>query len=134
MQKQPFDETGLQNLLQKLYALPDQELSEQAYALRNQPKLWINGHFNLDTDQLQFLQDMPPAAAGFLGLQGGFAIENRLPVTLNRIHSGKRSDDGEPKQDKLFKTVSNLSTESDNNGQIIPGGELNIEVTYFDGQ
>ncbi|MFN0256766.1 hypothetical protein [Pedobacter ureilyticus] len=132
MEKQTFDETGLQNLLNELYALPNQELSEQAFALRNQPKLWIYGHFELDSDQTSFLQHMPNSAADFLGQQGGFAIENRLPVTINKIHSPKRSSGEEPKQDKIFKPTSNLSVETDSNGISTAGGTLILEITYHD--
>ncbi len=131
MEKQNFDETGLQNLLDELYALPNHELAEHAYALRNQPKLWINGHFNLDTDQLDFLQEMPNPAADFLGLQGGFAIENRLPITLTKTHL-PQSQSGEPKQDKLFKPTSNLSFQTDSNGTATAGGTLVLEITYYD--
>lgn len=132
MEKQNFDETGLQNLLTELYALPDNQLNEEAYALRNQPKLWIYAHFELDNDQLAFLQDMPSPAADFLGQQGGFAIENRLPVTISKIHAAKRTSGDDPKQDKIFKPTSNLSFETDGNGTATAGGTLVLEITYFD--
>lgn len=132
MEKQPFDETGLQQLLTALYALPDPDLTEEAYALRNQPKLWINGHFELDHDQLEFLHQMPVAAANFLGQQGAFAIENRLPVSLIKSNQPKSSTEGQPKQDKLFKTNSSLSSTTDIEGTNTPGGELHLEVTYLD--
>lgn len=132
MEKQAFDETGLQNLLTELYALPDLELAENAFALRNQPKLWISGHFELDTDQLNFLQEMPPAAANFLGQQGAFAIENRLPVNLTKLHQPKRESGEEPKQDKIFKPTSNLSIQTDSNGIATAGGSLTLEIIYYD--
>lgn len=112
--------------------LPDNELTEEAYAaLRNQPKLWINGHFLLDQQQLDFLQQMPTEAASFLGLQGGFAIEHRLPINLHKANQPKSAKDGDKEQDKLFKPTSNLSIQTDNEGITIASGELNLEVTYF---
>lgn len=129
MEKQPFDETGLQQLLLALYALPDNELTEEAYALRNQPKLWINGHFELEPEQLEFLQQLPTVATQFLAQEGAFAVENRLPINLQKSHLPKNGD-GE--QDKLFKPTSNLSVTTDSLGNSIPSGELNIEVTYLD--
>lgn len=131
MEKQNFDETGLQQLLTELYALPNNQLSEEAYALRNQPKLWIYGHFDLADDQLAFLQNMPAVAANFLGQQGSFAIEHRLPVTLSKSHQPKNNAK-DPKQDKLFKPTSNLYTATDNHGVATAGGSLVLEITYFD--
>lgn len=134
MEKQPFDENGLQQLLNELYALPDQELSEQAYAFRNQPKLWINGHFELDQQQLHFLEEMSPEATTFLAQQGGFAIEHRLPITLTKINqpqdAGGKED--EPKQDKWFTTKSSLSASAAIDGQSTAGGSLELEVAYVD--
>ncbi|RZM26960.1 MAG: hypothetical protein EOO88_15120 [Pedobacter sp.] len=131
MEKQPFDETGLQQLLLALYALPDDELTEEAYALRSQPKLWINGHFELDQDQLEFLHLMPMPVANFLGQEGAFAIENRLPIHLQKTYP-TANQDGDKEQDKLFKPTSNLSIQTDNLGQVTAGGELNIEVAYIE--
>lgn len=132
MEKQPFDETGLQQLLTELYALPDFELSEQAFAFRNHTKLWINGKFDLDPQQLAFLQEMSPAAINFLAQQGGFAIENRLPVTLVKTHQSAEPSQDPPKQDKWFTTSSSLNTAIDGNGHTVPGGTLQLEVVYYD--
>lgn len=132
MEKQPFDETGLQQLLTELYALPDFELSEQAFAFRNHTKLWINGKFDLDAQQLAFLAEMSPAAINFLAQQGGFAIENRLPVTLVKTHQPADPGQDPPKQDKWFTTSSSLNTAMDGNGNTLPGGTLQLEVVYYD--
>jgi len=132
MEKQPFDETGLQQLLTELYALSDNELSEQAYAFRNQPKLWINGHFDLDAQQVDFLTDMSAPSTNFLAQQGGFAIENRLPVTLTKTHQPAQPNQDPPKQDKWFTTISSLTAATDSNGHTWPGGTLQLEVIYYD--
>lgn len=124
MQKQPFDEVGLQSLLQALYALNDQQLTEEAAALKLQPKLWINGHFDLTTDQLTYLDEMPAAIADFLGDQGSFAIQHRLPVTLTK------DGDGSGDEDKLFKPKSDLTIETANDGHITASGSMTIEITY----
>ncbi|MGE6221156.1 hypothetical protein ACQKCH_15115 [Nubsella zeaxanthinifaciens] len=125
MQKQPFNENGLQSVLFELYALTDQELDEQAAALKLQPKLWINGHFELTAAQLGYLDQMPPAIASFIGDQGSFAIGHRLPVTLNR--DGDATGD----EDKLFNPKSNLTIETDNEGKIMAGGDMSINITYL---
>lgn len=125
MQKKPFNENGLQSILIELYALTDQELNEQAAALKQQPKLWINGHFELTTAQLDYLDQMPVAIASFIGDQGSFAIGHRLPVTLNK--EGDATGD----EDKLFKPKSNLTIETDNEGKVMVGGDMSIDITYF---
>lgn len=132
MEKQPFDETGLQNLLLELYALPDFELSEQAYAFRNHTKLWINGHFQLDSQQLDFLNDMSGLSINFLAQQGGFALENRLPISLTKTHQASSANETPPKQDKWFTTNSSLTASADITGQTVAGGTLQLEVIYFD--
>ncbi|SOD13904.1 hypothetical protein [Pedobacter xixiisoli] len=125
MQKQPFDETGLQSLLQALYALTDQQLNEEAAALKLQPKLWINGHFELTSEQLDYLDQMPAPISHFLGEQGSFAIGNRLPIVLHK--EGDTPGD----EDKLFKPKSNLTIETDSQGHISVGGSMSIDITYL---
>lgn len=131
MEKQSFDETGLQNLLLALYALPDNDLTEEAYALRNQPKLWINGHFDLNPEQLAFLQQLPTAVVNFLAQEGGFAIENRLAITLHKSYVPKQTIVGGKEDDKWFKPTSNLAIETDTEGNTTASGSLTIVVTYL---
>jgi hypothetical protein len=68
---------------------------------------------------------MPPAIASFIGDQGSFAIGHRLPVTLNR--DGDATGD----EDKLFNPKSNLTIETDNEGKIMAGGDMSINITYL---
>ncbi|MFN0293479.1 hypothetical protein [Pedobacter helvus] len=131
MEKQPFDETGLQSLLLALYALPDQQLTEESLALKHHPKMWINGHFELDQNQLDFLDQMPAATTNFLADQGSFAIANRLAVTLTKTYLPKtETTTGGDDQDKFFETKSNLASGTNNLGQHQASGTLSIEVTY----
>lgn len=133
MEKQPFDEAGLQSLLQALYALPDQELLEQANGLNYHPKMWINGHFELDSKQLQYLDQMPQSVADFMGQQGSFALVHRLPITLEKNYRTANSrSNGDEDQGKLFKPKSNLAIETDSEGEVTASGDLVIEVTYVE--
>jgi hypothetical protein len=131
MEKQPFNEAGLEHVLQSLYALPDADLTEASYAFRNQPKLWIVGHFTLEPAQLEFLEKMTPAATSFLGHQGGFAMEHRLPVTLIKKQDAAPLPKGDKEQDKLFKPTSNFAVQTDSMGQDVVSGDLKLEVTYL---
>lgn len=131
MEKQPFDETGLQHLLLALYAMPDNDLNEEAYALRNHPKLWINGHFELEPQQLEFLHQMPTAVTKFLAQEGAFAIENRLPITLQKNYQAEDTRENGKEDDKWFKPTSNLAIETDSEGHTTASGSLAIEVTYL---
>jgi hypothetical protein len=134
MEKQPFDEAGLQSLLSDLYALPEEQLQEESLALKQQPKLWVNGHFALDQKQLDFLAQLPHSTAQFIGDQGSFAIANRLPVTLQKKHEPKPKTNAGDDQDKFFKLEGNLASGTDNHGIPQASGELHINVTYFDEQ
>jgi hypothetical protein len=131
MEKQPFDENGLQALLLALYALPDPDLREEAYALRNQPKAWINGRFDLNEEQFEFLENLPPTPTTFLAQQGGFAVEHRLPIHLSQVQVPKEDVPGGKEDDKWFKPVSNLAISTDRQGQSKASGSLLIEVTYL---
>lgn len=130
MTKRPFDENGLQSLLSELYALADEQLYEEAIALKNHPKLWINGHFELDQKQLDFLDGMPLSNANFLGDQGSFVILNRLPVTLEKKQVDKKDGDDDD-QDKFFKVTSHLISSTDNLGNAEASGSLALTVTYL---
>lgn len=126
MEKQPFDQTGLQTVLQDLYALPQNQLNEQANALRTLPKQWISMHFELDSDQASFLNGMPEQTVRFLGDQGSFAIENKLPIDLDKQEPPAAAS----KPDKYFKPKSTLYSQTNSNGIITSGGKLIIEVSY----
>lgn len=133
MEKQPFDETGLQSLLLALYALPDQQLMQESLALKHHPKMWINGHFQLDDKQLDFLDQMPAPTTSFLAEQGSFAIINRLDVRLTKTLRPKTdAPAGGDDQDKFFETKSNLACGTDNHGKPKASGTLSIEVSYFE--
>ncbi len=131
MEKQPFDEDGLQVVLSTLYSLPDDDLREEAYALRNHPKLWIYGHFDLDEQQLAFLENLSATVNTFLGQQGGFAIEHRLPITLSKTEVPKTTRQDGKEDDKWFKPISNLAIDTNGQGQCIASGSLDLKITYL---
>ncbi|WP_113653173.1 hypothetical protein [Pedobacter namyangjuensis] len=125
MEKHPFDETGLQQLLAELYALPPAELQTQSQNLLADPKTWIQTHFDLDVKQQAFLDQMPVATLAFLGDQGSFAIAHQLPVTLQKNGDPPKEDEG-----KLFTPKSRFSFATDNLGQTLASGEMTILVSY----
>lgn len=127
MERQPFNESGLQLLLAELYALPNERLNVESMLLREAPKAWIERHFLLNDAQQKFLDHMPGRVLAFIGEQGSFAIGNRLEVLLEK----EREPSGDDDQDKLFKPKSNLFISTDNQGNTIAGGNLVLEIKYL---
>ena len=125
MEKRPFDQTGMQQLLAELYALPPAELQTESQNLLADPKTWIQTRFDLDPQQQAFLDQMPVATLAFLGDQGSFAIAHRLPVTLSKEGDPPKEDEG-----KLFTPKSRFAFATDNLGQTLASGEMTILVSY----
>lgn len=123
MEKQPFDQTGLQQLLAGLYDLDPAARHAQARALLADPMAWICGHFELDPSQQAFLDQLPLQTLEFLGSQGSYAIANQLPITLSK--SGDPKDEG-----KLFTPKSSFWVAPDAQGRPVPKGAMAIEVVY----
>lgn len=123
MEKQPFNPTGLQQLLAELYALSPAELIAQSQALMTDPKTWIQNNFLLEPYQQDFLDQLPVATLAFLGDQGSFAISNSLPITLRQ--EGNPEDEG-----KLFTPKSRFEQSSDSHGKTQAWGEMTLLVSY----
>lgn len=134
MTKYPFTNAGFQALQIELYALSNPELHLEAEKIRADFKSWMNGHFILSQDQLQFLSNINDEARTFIAFQTSFAVKNRLPVYLNKIlkNPGIQINAGEepPVDGKIIRTKSKLTAGSDNQGGFNPSGELEIEISY----
>ncbi|MEC3880217.1 hypothetical protein [Parapedobacter sp. 10938] len=82
MSMQPFTPVGVANKMADLYALSDPALLIEADAIRADFRDWVSTNFILDATQQTRLADLNDKWVQIAACQLGFAVENRLPVTL----------------------------------------------------
>ena len=129
MDKQLFNEQGLQNLQEHLYGLTDQELENEIFELEQNFSQWVESHFALTTRQQAFFNLMNEKMLRFLKQQCGFAAGNRLPIRLQKTTLTTEGDKDE-EGDKLFEPKSSLQASTDAGGNFEAGGSLLLQVTY----
>lgn len=99
MNKFPFTEKGVQDLLSELYQLPDDLLKKEADALLADYRNWVSNHFVLEPTQLDFLKQIDDR---FINQAASFTAEfmlNRAPIILIKpaINKENAAKDGEGK-------------------------------------
>ena len=129
MEKQLFNEEGLQKLQEHLYGLENQELEREIFELEENFGEWVERHFELSASQQTFFAQMNEKMLRFLKQECGFAASNRLPVTLQKTTAAKRSEKDE-EGDKLFEPKSKLQASTDAQGNFEASGNLVLQVTY----
>jgi len=129
MKKFFFNEEGLLELQQTLYALDDVQLRAEVSAMEADFSNWILLHFNLNEGQQTFFKKMDTAILNFLASQSSFAVANRLPVSLDRAQGNVALTGGE-EGDKLFEPKSKLQASTDQEGNFQAGGSLVLSVSY----
>lgn len=82
MEKFPFNATGFQDLQTQLFALPDNQLQEQADAIGNDLRGFTAAHFVLSESQLAFLAAIDETFIDHAAAQTKEFIENRKVVGL----------------------------------------------------
>lgn len=119
----PFTSTGMNDLTSDLYALPDIALKAEVDTLKATPSAWIQGKFDLSSEQLNYLSGMSAEALNNIANNAALYLINRLVITL---HIAEPEDE----KGKWVRTSNSFSLEADNNGVFIPDGELNIYIEY----
>lgn len=124
--KQPFTPEGAANVLASLYKLPDNALMLEAQAFSQHLKLWLRQHFELNAHQEAYLAQLNEQATTFYAQLGGFAMQYRLPITLNVAAKEPDKDD----QGKIVYTNSTVTPVANAQGEMMPEGELCYCVRY----
>ncbi|PPK99385.1 hypothetical protein [Parapedobacter indicus] len=111
MEKQPLTPTGVQALLDELYALPDEQLQQEAQALAVDFSGWLSTHFELTAYQVQFIDDELSASfISFVSSRVPFVMERRLPITYSVFKNPPEEEEEE--WGKIVTTTDNVSQAS----------------------
>ena len=126
--KQPFTPEGAANMLAALYNLSDPALKIEALAFTHDLKMWLSVHFELNSHQELYLQQLNESATEFYAQLGGFALINRLPITLDvaPLPTDPPKDD----QGKIVYTLSSLNATANGEGGSVATGELTYCIRY----
>ncbi|MFC3199865.1 hypothetical protein ACFOET_19760 [Parapedobacter deserti] len=111
MAKPTLTPTGVQTLLNELYALPDVQLQQEAQALALDFGEWLSRHFELTADQLSYIEnELSVAFISFVSLRVPFAMEHRLPITYSVFNQPPPEEEEE--WGKIITTTDNVSQSS----------------------
>jgi len=124
MEKFPFTPLGFLALQEELYLLTDLELKMESTLIQQDFHIWMCTHFELSQDQLLFLTSIDPRAQLLITIQTAFAIENRLPISLNK-DANSLTDQG-----KIIWPNSSLSAKSGGIAGYEASGALIINIAY----
>jgi len=134
--KQPFSPEGAANVLASLYQLPDDALNLEAQAFNADLKNWLRQHFELNSHQAEYLEQLNPEATAFYAQQGSFAMQHRLPISLD-VAAKENADEEDPeeegdkdKQGKIVYTKSSVTAVADGEGTMLPEGALYYYIRY----
>ncbi|GGC43157.1 hypothetical protein GCM10011386_39280 [Parapedobacter defluvii] len=111
MEKQPLTPTGVQTVLNELYALPDEQLQQQARGLAFDFSGWISEHFTLTPSQAQFIEnELSASFIAFVSSRVPFVMEHRLPITYSVFSKPPAKEEKE--WGKIITTTDNVSQAS----------------------
>jgi hypothetical protein len=125
MNKLPFTQEGVNQLLQDLYSLPASELKDQSILVHYDFKNWVIDRFDFTSDQINFLYGLPEESVSFMASNASFAIANKLPIVLEK--------DDAPislRGNKFIRPKSELSSSATDGGSFEAEGQLIIEIGY----
>lgn len=91
----PLTPEGASQLIEELYALPQSELQNEADAAGADFPDWIKSHFDLDQSQQNYLDAIDERWIEAAAEETKHALENRLPITLQKDLAGKSEEEGD---------------------------------------
>ncbi|MES2826676.1 MAG: hypothetical protein V4687_00910 [Bacteroidota bacterium] len=123
----PFTAQGVQDLLSHLYQLPQDELKAEAEGLSLDFRLWMLAHFQLAPSRVKFLNRIDNTTIAFAAMSCSLAIENRLPIILDKVLNQTKDED------PPFKNLKVISTLTSSYGGTNPTGltgDVTIRIRY----
>lgn len=135
MEKKLFSPSGLMELQNWLYSLPENQFKAEIESMKLDFESWMIEHLIFTPTQLLFYEQMATVAKTNLAFQVTLAAQFKKLITLSLLNmngNNKRDVEPEPEpEDKLFKPKSSISVTSDGDGNTYVEGELEIEVKYL---
>ena len=85
MKKLPLHQNGIKELTRVLYALSDAKLAIEVVALRSDFKEWIKSKFELNPDELEFLDQMNKHLIEYAAIKSSNFLALRKPLHFTII-------------------------------------------------
>lgn len=102
MQKFTFNEQGATDLLASLYALSNADLQLEANAAGADFRLWIIGHFEFTSTQVDFINDIDEQWINQAAFETKIFLEGRKPIKLHKLPSHDLRSDQTGDRGKLL--------------------------------
>lgn len=125
----PFTNVGAQQLIEELYDLPQPQLQIEADAAGDDFPAWLQSHFDLSPSQVQYLEQIDQAWIDNAAAETKHALENRLPVELNKQENTSGEDEEEDRGKLLDLDKDKKSSFSQENG-FIENETLTFTISY----
>ncbi|MES2828431.1 MAG: hypothetical protein V4687_09760 [Bacteroidota bacterium] len=123
----PFTQNGAEELLKTNSKLSEYELQLETAALRADFREYVATRFAMKDSQRNFLNNLDDQTVAHAATVCSIAMANRLPIFIEKPVS-KRHDEIPPF--KTLSIVSNLRTESANDGSSAASGYVTVVISY----
>lgn len=124
MTVQPFTPTGVEDLVEEVYALPKIDREAQADDVESDPRSWIGEHFDFTTPQQTYFDGMSNEALKYYGQQIAQCFRYELPITLVYPAPPPLS------VGKWTGSENKVVVKADGSGDIEVTGELTFTMEY----
>jgi len=108
-----------------LYKLSDEALRTEAELIQHDFLAWMSVRFNFSEGQIEYLAAIKHGEKKLLAFDISFAVENRLPMSLNKL-------DHEKYQEKISLAKNKSHTKSANAISYITNGILQLNINCLD--
>lgn len=121
----PFTPVGVEEKLLQLYALPDDQLNQQAEMVQQNFNTWIRSNFVLNSAQINYLDNMDKSATDYYAAQCAICFIHRLDISL--IYPGAPSTPG---YSKYIRSEDTIILDSHGSGNSEATGALTFVLEY----
>jgi len=121
MIKSLFTDENFVKLQGDLYKLSDEALRTEAELIQHDFLAWMNIRFNFSEGQNKYLTALKHSEKKLLAFDISFAVENRLPMILNKLD-----------QEEISSGKNNALTKSENAISYITNGILQLNINCLD--
>ncbi len=127
MEKEPFNQAGIDNILSVLYAMPDNELQAEAGNVEADFRSWLIGHIGFTDNQQEYVLGMSDAWMTDSGRLTSLALKSRLPVVLEP----PGPVDPLPHSSKYVRTVDGLVISDHHDEGPTYTGQITFRIEYI---
>lgn len=125
MTKQPFDNTGAAQVQAMVLGLPIDSRLKEVQAIRTQPTVWLQKHFDFTASQLDQLMSLPEEVITEIGQGIADAWQDGVMIAFNKDDE----DDDKGFKDLLFENTNHRAYNF-HTGAISSSYVFSIWITY----